>query len=1357
MTHSKGPRRQRGAGLHAATAAALLIAVGWLRQVGAAEPESGCADRQREGFVDVSSFPAIAGCSGGWSIPGIHTENPGIAPPCGVATFDTTTPACGRAAGDDSANPSGTGCNVADLCEVGWHVCESAADAAAHSPSGCAGATRPDDPLLLFLSRQSGTGCGVCSTGTATGPQCDVGCATGCQQTARSANDIFGCGNFGLTNADFVFQDCGPFNRFLYSPLCDGSPWGCPDQACEAFEVTKRGPSRGGVLCCRDLIDCGDGVLSAGEQCDDGNTISCDGCSSACQTELPPACGDGTLGNGCDQSEECDDGNTLSGDGCSATCKREFCGDGIVTPPEQCDDGNRIDGDGCDSNCRPTGCGNGIVTPPEQCDDGNDDPNDGCTTACTRCGNGTVTTPEQCDDGNLDACDGCGRDCRFETNVCGDGVHDPQCEECDDGNHVNEDACRNDCRFNVCGDGFRNPATEECDNRDGGNRCSSYCTICGNGIVGLGEECDDRNQVNEDACRNDCQFNVCGDGLRNPATEECDDGNRADFDGCTNDCTICGNGILTPPEQCDDGNRLNEDACRDNCLLNVCGDGFRNPAAEQCDDGNRYDYDGCTNACTVCGNGVVTPPEQCDDGNRVNEDACRNDCHPNVCGDGSHNPATEQCDDGNSRDGDGCDSNCTPTACGNGIVSRGEECDDGNLIDGDGCDSNCTPTGCGNGVVTAGEECDDGNGNPFDGCTRQCVRCGNGIVTPPEQCDGDTTDPNESCTSACTICGDGIVAEPEQCDDGNLIDGDGCSPSCTVPGCGNAILEGDEECDDGGVCAGGADEGTYCTGPAECSSGECRAVGGDGCASNCTLEAAHVLTLNSALSSMHIETGVLQIPLVLSGQVTLRLGKPRTSTGSDETPISVRASDVRIAPAQIGGFGCLCLVGEATAALGPGNAGAGAVSCGGPLQGIDITSRIDHDTRDVDPNCAAGTRETSDWGECIDAVCAGSSNSGDPCRGPFDCQHLHDTCVGSQITTGSLGPPGSALLELHLTTRQLAGNCLQPNTNPMICIGGANSGSSCDGHCPGGTCVPAKGPDGVPCTDDDPFPGGAFGQGGFGGGYITLLPIEVQTRFTTGVATAEILDVNAELGARLGAGEDCGGGPCDTVVSGTPFECVGNQPSANLSAVAFAAAFPSLDLEGIGDSVTTLVLAAGPSPTPSATPSSIPTATPISTLTRTATAAPTQTPTATTESGSGGGCTVTTNQGSGGAALLWFSLVLLMVRRSRRRESLRLQPPTGDVEFDRVERLRALVRSRCACWQRLVEPALHLPVEQLLELRRERHVHVGTLRPFPNLAIPRLAVDVSGGRARRMEGDCHGALSGRVLTQMKNFARRDSS
>jgi cysteine-rich repeat protein len=58
-------------------------------------------------------------------------------------------------------------------------------------------------------------------------------------------------------------------------------------------------------------------------------------------------CGNGRIESG----EECDDGNTTSGDGCTAECEAE-CGDGTVNGEEQCDDGNLMSGDGCDANCR---------------------------------------------------------------------------------------------------------------------------------------------------------------------------------------------------------------------------------------------------------------------------------------------------------------------------------------------------------------------------------------------------------------------------------------------------------------------------------------------------------------------------------------------------------------------------------------------------------------------------------------------------------------------------------------------------------------------------------------------------------------------------------------------------------------------------------------------------------------------------------------------------------------------------------------------------------------------------------------------------------------------------------------------
>lgn len=94
-----------------------------------------------------------------------------------------------------------------------------------------------------------------------------------------------------------------------------------------------------------------------------------------------PICGDKLLTVG----EECDDGNTINGDGCSSSCKKEYCGNGFVELGEQCDRGLgrfTIQGPDCDQYCQFIICGDFYVTGNEQCDDGNREDCDGCSRDC---------------------------------------------------------------------------------------------------------------------------------------------------------------------------------------------------------------------------------------------------------------------------------------------------------------------------------------------------------------------------------------------------------------------------------------------------------------------------------------------------------------------------------------------------------------------------------------------------------------------------------------------------------------------------------------------------------------------------------------------------------------------------------------------------------------------------------------------------------------------------------------------------------------------------------------------------------------------------------------------------------------
>jgi cysteine-rich repeat protein len=118
-----------------------------------------------------------------------------------------------------------------------------------------------------------------------------------------------------------------------------------------------------------------------------------------------------------------------------------------------------------------------------------------------------------------------------------------------------------------------------------GGKCdgAGKCGYCGDGIRQSGEECDDGNTNNTDACTSTCRTPECGDGIEQSG-EECDDGNNINTDACTNTCKdpACGDGFVQSGEICDDGNSINTDDCA-RCRRAQCGDNFLQAGVEECE------------------------------------------------------------------------------------------------------------------------------------------------------------------------------------------------------------------------------------------------------------------------------------------------------------------------------------------------------------------------------------------------------------------------------------------------------------------------------------------------------------------------------------------------------------------------------------------------------------------------------------------------------------------------------------------------------------------------------------------------------------------------------------------------------
>jgi len=180
---------------------------------------------------------------------------------------------------------------------------------------------------------------------------------------------------------------------------------------------------------------CGDGVVSTGEDCDDGDTKPGDACPEDCKYQ-------------CSADLDCNDGNVCSIDKCDIP-KHVCAPKTAVTKGLPCKLSSGEDGICNGTSCASATCGDKIVRAPEECDDGNTNDTDGCKSDCTW----TCKVDADCSDGTL--CTGLER-CDLSTHKCVAGT----AVTCNDSSACTRDTCApltGSCSFVLLdsdGDGF---------------------------------------------------------------------------------------------------------------------------------------------------------------------------------------------------------------------------------------------------------------------------------------------------------------------------------------------------------------------------------------------------------------------------------------------------------------------------------------------------------------------------------------------------------------------------------------------------------------------------------------------------------------------------------------------------------------------------------------------------------------------------------------------------------------------------------------------------------------------------------------------------------------------------------------
>lgn len=267
-----------------------------------------------------------------------------------------------------------------------------------------------------------------------------------------------------------------------------------------------------------ECVGVGDGVVDLGEECD-GDGAGNAGETATCDTDCTFAvCGDGALN--VTAGEACDDGNTIGGDNCAFDCSDERSNLRVLkTVDDATPSVNQLIT--YTVTVRNAGSGSDIATHVEVTDvlpggltfTAFDDSDRGVVCSET---SGTVT----CVLASLDPPPGAGVLYTITATV----------DAGQQGNTI----------VNTASETAMDQAETNVANNE--SQASMIVAACGDGIIEGSEACDGDGVGGggeTKTCNDDCSISACGDGILNPtAGEACDDGNIDPGDGCDEGCTI---------------------------------------------------------------------------------------------------------------------------------------------------------------------------------------------------------------------------------------------------------------------------------------------------------------------------------------------------------------------------------------------------------------------------------------------------------------------------------------------------------------------------------------------------------------------------------------------------------------------------------------------------------------------------------------------------------------------------------------------------------------------------------------------------------------------------------------------------